>query len=350
MPRQVGCNVDLNVFLTNWEGCKSHPSPAGEVDYQWQLLVLIIYSYSAEPPLEGIKVMGGRRELGPPDSPNRPRPRCAPPRRPLPRAKLRYSFDWIWDITSATHEPNTNNISCILPPLPLPLPAPTQIFIFLSGRERTNTCWHHFGGVVDTLVFHFWKHVSWFLNRKRYSQSVMYISVRFTSRATPPANLFYWLPSITNFQVYILVRLRFSVCFTYRHWFFFLKFFCRTHTHVLFWGHWYPCFGFLVTSPLGFKARVGSVLFAFCRGECNVHSLRSTYSRPLGSQCSASHFPTCAEVLLGWDLNRQSPRQKTNALPFCQRPGYRHYLYTARMKFELLNHLRNFALHRLNCF
>ena len=28
-----------------------------------------------------------------------------------------------------------------------------------------------------------------------------------------------------------------------------------------FWGHWYPCFGFLVTSPLGFKARVGSALF-----------------------------------------------------------------------------------------
>ena len=34
-------------------------------------------------------------------------------------------------------------------------------------------------------------------------------------------------------------------------------------THVLFWGHWYPCFGFLVMSPLGFKVRVGSALFAF---------------------------------------------------------------------------------------
>ena len=29
-----------------------------------------------------------------------------------------------------------------------------------------------------------------------------------------------------------------------------------------FWGHWYPCFGFLVMSPLGFKARVASALFA----------------------------------------------------------------------------------------
>ena len=36
-------------------------------------------------------------------------------------------------------------------------------------------------------------------------------------------------------------------------------------THVLYWGHWYPCFGFLVTSPLGFKARVGSALFALQR-------------------------------------------------------------------------------------
>ena len=41
--------------------------------------------------------------------------------------------------------------------------------------------------------------------------------------------------------------------------FFFFKVFWRTD--VLFWGHWYPCFGFLVTSPLGFKARVGSALF-----------------------------------------------------------------------------------------
>ena len=41
-------------------------------------------------------------------------------------------------------------------------------------------------------------------------------------------------------------------------------------------GHWHPCFGYLVTSPLGFKARVSSALFAFCRGECNVRSPRST--------------------------------------------------------------------------
>ena len=27
-----------------------------------------------------------------------------------------------------------------------------------------------------------------------------------------------------------------------------------------FWDHWYPCFGFLVTSPLGFKARVDCLI------------------------------------------------------------------------------------------
>ena len=40
-------------------------------------------------------------------------------------------------------------------------------------------------------------------------------------------------------------------------------------THVLFGGHWYPCFGFVVTSSLGFKARVGSVIFT-CFVEANV--------------------------------------------------------------------------------
>ena len=31
-------------------------------------------------------------------------------------------------------------------------------------------------------------------------------------------------------------------------------------TNVHFWGHWYPSFGLLVTSPLGFKPRVGSLI------------------------------------------------------------------------------------------
>ena len=39
-----------------------------------------------------------------------------------------------------------------------------------------------------------------------------------------------------------------------------------TQTLIHYWvlcGHWYPCFEFLVTSPLGFKARVGSFICAW---------------------------------------------------------------------------------------
>ena len=62
----------------------------------------------------------------------------------------------------------------------------------------------------------------------------------------------------------------------------------------LFWGHWYPCFGFLLIS-LGFKAELPYSLF--CGGECNVHSLRSTSdaicANLLAASSAASHFPTC---------------------------------------------------------
>ena len=51
------------------------------------------------------------------------------------------------------------------------------------------------------------------------------------------------------------------------------------------WGHWYPCFGLLVTSPLGFKARVGSALFELSGG---VHvTLHVPWDSPL-----VWHLPT----------------------------------------------------------
>ena len=46
-------------------------------------------------------------------------------------------------------------------------------------------------------------------------------------------------------------------------------------THVLLWGHWYPCFGLLVTSPLGSKVRVGSLIHTWQRIH-DVGSLRFT--------------------------------------------------------------------------
>ena len=74
--------------------------------------------------------------------------------------------------------------------------------------------------------------------------------------------------------------------------FFFFKMFWRTI--VLLWGHWHPCFGFLVTSSLGFKARVGSALFALSGG---VH-----YMLP------DIHFwcYTC-QPLGGWQRRRSLP-------------------------------------------
>ena len=75
-----------------------------------------------------------------------------------------------------------------------------------------------------------------------------------------------------------------------------------------FFSHWYPCFGFLVTSLLGFKARVGSALFAFCGGEYNVHSPRSTSGATLADLFAAGAQPvlsphTVVEVrLLGLEL------------------------------------------------
>ena len=81
-----------------------------------------------------------------------------------------------------------------------------------------------------------------------------------------------------------------------------------------FWGHWYPCFGFLVTSPLGFNVRVGSASFTFCGGKCNIHSPRSTSGATLADLLVASVQPVtsphaCAEVGLGSDSNGQSPGQ-----------------------------------------
>ena len=63
-----------------------------------------------------------------------------------------------------------------------------------------------------------------------------------------------------------------------------------------------------MTSPLGFKARVGSALFAFCGGECNIHSLRSTSGATLAELLVAGAQPvlsphTVAEVRLpGFEL------------------------------------------------
>ena len=62
------------------------------------------------------------------------------------------------------------------------------------------------------------------------------------------------------------------------------------------WGHWYPCFGLLVMSPLGFKARVGSLICTWWRCTCfpEIHLWFDT-CQPLGgqhgSQADFFHIP-----------------------------------------------------------
>ena len=52
----------------------------------------------------------------------------------------------------------------------------------------------------------------------------------------------------------------------------FFKFYFSGHIHrSYFRGHWYPCFGFLATSPLGF-------LIWIAEAKCDIWSLRSTTS------------------------------------------------------------------------
>ena len=81
-----------------------------------------------------------------------------------------------------------------------------------------------------------------------------------------------------------------------------------------FWGHWYPCFGFLVMSPLGFKARVGSALFAFF-AEANVMYIPQ--DSPLVLHLLTSWWPARSRSLphmhvQRWDLAQIRTCNRTN--------------------------------------
>ena len=74
----------------------------------------------------------------------------------------------------------------------------------------------------------------------------------------------------------------------------FFKNFFGGHESLL-WGHWYPYFGLLVMSPLGFKARVGSALFQLSGG------IRVTLHIPWDSPL-VRHLPTSWQP--AWQLSR----------------------------------------------
>ena len=48
--------------------------------------------------------------------------------------------------------------------------------------------------------------------------------------------------------------------------------------------------------PLGFKAEVGSALFTFCGGECNVHSPKSTSGATLADLLAAGTQPVLSPI------------------------------------------------------
>ena len=104
----------------------------------------------------------------------------------------------------------------------------------------------------------------------------------------------------------------------------FLKRFWRTH--VLFGGPLVPLFQISGDVASGFQSQSGFCLIRFF-AEANVMYI--PWDPPLvlhmlTSWQSVTSSHACAEVGLGSNhLNRQSPGQKTNALPLCQRPGFR---------------------------
>ena len=93
---------------------------------------------------------------------------------------------------------------------------------------------------------------------------------------------------------------------------------------MFFLGLLVPLFWISGDVSSGFQSQSGFCLIHFfCRGKCNVHSLRltsvATHANLLvaGMQLVTSPH-ACAEVGLVSDSNGQSPGQKMNAQALCQ--------------------------------
>ena len=77
-------------------------------------------------------------------------------------------------------------------------------------------------------------------------------------------------------------------------------------------GHWYPCFGLLLTSPPGFKARVSSLIHTWLRSMWymfpEIHPWCDTFSDVYGHHSSWSLSPhVCFSIGRLLDLNRRPP-------------------------------------------
>ena len=85
--------------------------------------------------------------------------------------------------------------------------------------------------------------------------------------------------------------------------------------HVFFLGPLVPLFWICGDVSSGFQRQSGFCLIHFFPLVLHV----PTSWQPKAQPFTASH--ASAEMGLDSDLNGQSPRQKMNALPLCQRPG-----------------------------
>ena len=109
-------------------------------------------------------------------------------------------------------------------------------------------------------------------------------------------------------------------------------YFCWTHIH--FWGHWYPCFGLLVTSPVGLKARVGSLIWTLRRHMwytfLEIHLLCNTSASVYGQHSSWSLSPhACFSRGRMLDSNHRPPAWQADALTTRpQRPGQPTLVFT----------------------
>ena len=86
------------------------------------------------------------------------------------------------------------------------------------------------------------------------------------------------------------------------------------------WGTWYPCFELLVTSPLGFKTRVGSLIWTLQRHTWYIY-LRFTsgatplpvYNASIAAGC-LQQMHVSVEMGCG-NLNCRPPAWQSDALP-----------------------------------
>ena len=134
---------------------------------------------------------------------------------------------------------------------------PHSHFIFRQGCQlcRCLSYWWLIGILIGLMPFSFAKNVGNFMLCEMLK--IILRKLRFN-----PARSDWTLKNLENWMNFSSFPMFISI------WgendLFFKIFFGRQESFL--WGHWYPYFGLLVTSPLGFKARVGSALFKLSGG------------------------------------------------------------------------------------